>query len=321
MPEIERALEINPGNVEAWLVKGVLLRNTKRPGGGDAYRHAYELDPSNADAITALSSVEFQAGRFDERYRLALRARDLDPMLLFRHISAAIGAGSLGRRDELRAIITHMRELFPNDAGAETIYCTVLTEALAEHDEGAACALAAIAELEDRPAVSIELYRIAAHAFKNAGDDALALQYYERAAQAGDTEATIQSILLRHDEPALHRQAREILERGVSVNDWDIIDLLTDGGLHQEALELYRRAGIADLVDHGVSDASMGALGLDPDDRAIAVRGRAGRSRAAAVAASGVSRPHPRARWAISALASFQCRNRCTRRASGGCAR
>src|SRR5678810_338631 len=51
------------------------------------------------------------------------------------------------------------------------------------------------------------------------------------------TQATMQSILLRHDEPALRRQAREILERGGSVHDWDIIDLLADGGLHQEALE------------------------------------------------------------------------------------
>src|SRR5262249_9278300 len=50
MPEVDRALAIDPSNSDAYFVKGLALRTTQRPGGSDAYRRAYELDPGNGTA-------------------------------------------------------------------------------------------------------------------------------------------------------------------------------------------------------------------------------------------------------------------------------
>ena len=56
MPDIERALALDPKNAEAYFVKGRLLRNTHRAGAEEAFRRAVELDPSHAarNAVTGL---------------------------------------------------------------------------------------------------------------------------------------------------------------------------------------------------------------------------------------------------------------------------
>ncbi len=80
MPDIERALELDPKNAEAYVAKGRFLKYTFRPGAEEAFRRAVELDPSDARATLLSGQSAIAHGRVDERHRLVMRARDLDPM-------------------------------------------------------------------------------------------------------------------------------------------------------------------------------------------------------------------------------------------------
>ena len=123
MPHIERALVLDPNNAEAYYVKGLLYRNTERPGSGAAYRRALELDPSNVPALTSLAWFEATSGHPDERHRLLLRARALDPMDVGVHVANIMAAFSLGSRDEMLASARRMQETFPDNPYVEAEAC------------------------------------------------------------------------------------------------------------------------------------------------------------------------------------------------------
>ena len=184
MELVERALELDPELSEAYLVKGLFLRDSDRPGMGEYFRRAVELDPSNSVALLALSQTLRTEGRFDESYRMILRARNLDPMDRSSHYRAVHGAAFLGRRDEVLSVVERMQQLFPADPDAAALTCESWL-LLGDHDEAAACSIKALSEQADNAPYVVEHASMAGNGFRFMGEDALALRYYEQAAAAG----------------------------------------------------------------------------------------------------------------------------------------
>ena len=247
MPHIERALELDPKNAEAYFVKGELLLRTMRPGSEAAFRRAVELDPSHAPATSALGWAAVGHGRLEERHRLVLRARDLDPMELFNHASAIQSASILGRRDELRSSVDLMLRLFPDHPGAVMLSCSSWTR-LGQPDEALACIELARSRFAGNSQVSANLDDLAGEAWSLMGDEARALKYLERAA-AGNPDAPVDVLLRRRDVPALQRLGREALSRRPDLmGDAGVADALARVGLMSEAIEVYRHAGVPGIL-------------------------------------------------------------------------
>ena len=112
---VERALELDPELSEPYVVKGLVLRGSHRPGMGQYFRRAVELDPSNTVALLLLSDALRTEGRFDESYRMIRRARNLDPMDWSSHSRALWAAAALGRRDEVLSVVERAQQVFPAD--------------------------------------------------------------------------------------------------------------------------------------------------------------------------------------------------------------
>jgi serine/threonine-protein kinase len=250
MPEVERALQLDPANAQAYLVKGYVLRTTQRPGGSVFYRRAYELDPNNETARSALAAAAMTAGHFDERFRLLMLARDRDPMTLHRHSDAMLSAAFLGRFDQMRTIVAKMLKLFSDDVRANIFACRSVWFSGAQ-DEALACAARLLAERAGDELVVQRENLLAGDAWEAMGDTAAALRYYDRSAAAGDDDAAERARLLRQDRAAMRqdalRDARELQGRAVSLDDWRTADFLYRVGMPNEALALYRRSGMADL--------------------------------------------------------------------------
>jgi len=210
VPDIERALALDPRNAEAYFVKGRLLRNTHRTGAEEAYRRAVELDPSHAAATLSLGYSAMSHGRIDERHRLALHARDLDPMDLNNHEAVMMSAGGLGRADELRASVERMQSVFPDHPRATGLACQAWLQ-LGQPDEAL-------------------------------GDDAQALRFYERSGES------LSALRLQHDVPGLEKTAAEALAEPPSPFGGAPAYVLARAGLTSEALAVYRHAGTAALM-------------------------------------------------------------------------
>jgi TolB-like protein len=238
---VERALELDPKLSEAYLVKGLVLRDTDRPGMGEYLRRAVELDPSNTVALLALSQSLRTEGRFDESYRMILRARDLDPMDHSSHYRAVHGAAFLGHREEVLAVVERMQTQFPADPDAATLTCQSWF-LLGDYDEAAACLIRTMSEHAGNAPLVMDLSGWAGGAFMHIGEDALALRYYEQAGQE------LLVMHLRRDRPAMQHLARESLARDLYFTDCEIAEFLALGGMPEEALAIYRRCGMADIT-------------------------------------------------------------------------
>ena len=260
MPDIERALTLDPKNAEAYLVKGRLLRYTHRPGVEAAYRRAVELDPSHARATVDLGWEAIADGRVDERHHMAMRALDLDPMDLKLYTPAIMSAWILGRGDELRAVVDRMLRLFPDHAGAATIACDAWSY-LGRPDEMLACVTQMRARFAPDTDLALQLDYRAGAAWEAMGDETGALGYYERVAEQ-DPGAALDVMRLRRDVPALRRLADESLTRRVSFFDWPIGDALAHAGLTDEAIELHRHAGLGEIMASDESAKPMVSHGV-----------------------------------------------------------
>ncbi len=244
---VERALELDPELSEAYLVKGLILRNAERPRMGKYFRRAVELDPSNSVALLALSQTLRTEGRFDESYRMILRARNLNPMDLSSHNRAVHGAALLGQRDEVLSAVERMQKLFPADPEAAALTCESWL-LLGDHDEAAACSIKGLSKHADNAGYVVEHASIAGTAFRFIGEEALALRYYEQAAAAGGTWAAQQLMQRRRDRPGLQQLARESRARDLDLGDCEIGELLAFSEMPEEALEIFRRCGMAGLA-------------------------------------------------------------------------
>lgn len=247
MPDIERALKLDPKNAEAYFVKGELLLRTMRPESEAAFRRAVELDPNHAPAILALGWSAVSHGHVDERHRLVLRARDLDPMELRNHTSAIQSATILGRRDELRSSVDRMLRALPDHPGAAMQSCGSWS-LLGQPDEALACLELARPNFAGNPQFRAYLDELSSEAWALMGDQARAMSLLERAA-IGNPDKPLEVLLWRRDIPALQRLGREALSRRPQLmDDSEIAGALARVGLTDEAVAIYRHAGIADIL-------------------------------------------------------------------------
>ena len=241
VPDIERALALDPKNAEAYFVKGRLLRNTHRAGAEEAFRRAVELDPSHAAATLSLGYSAMSHGRIDERHRLALRARDLDPMDLNNHEAVMMSAGALGRAEELRASVERMQSVFPDHPRATGLACQAWSQ-LGQPDEALACIAVGRATFADNAGFLAAMDELAGRASEALGDDTQALRFYERSGEP------LLALRLRHDVPGLEKAATEALAEPPSPFGGAPAYVLARAGLTSEALAVYRHAGTAALM-------------------------------------------------------------------------
>jgi eukaryotic-like serine/threonine-protein kinase len=77
-----KAMDLNPNLPEAYITLGWIKINYDWdwPGADAALRHALELDPRNARALTLLGFLNFVLGRYNEAIRLRQEAIRLDPL-------------------------------------------------------------------------------------------------------------------------------------------------------------------------------------------------------------------------------------------------
>jgi tetratricopeptide (TPR) repeat protein len=245
-PDIERALQIDPGNAHAWYVRGRLLRGTGRfEASAGAFQRAVELDPNHAAATLALSAAALSAGRQDERFRLATRALDLDPMAPANHIAAATFAWILGRRDDLRATVERMRVLFPGNPGVATVACQSILR-LGEPDEALACLELERDRFKAQPAFVANLDWLAGETSEAIGRNDWALAFYDRAASR-NPDAAVAAMRLRNDVAGLRQHAMEALESGRATNFSGLT--MAAAGLSDESVALFRANGIDRILD------------------------------------------------------------------------
>jgi adenylate cyclase len=257
MPDIERALEIDPRNAHAWYVSGRLLRGTQRYAESvEALRRAVELDPSHAPATLALSAAALSAGRQDERFRLASRALELDPMTPANHTAAVTVAWILGRREDLRTAADRMRALFPGHPGVATMTCLSILR-LGEPDEALACVELERAGAPARPAYIANLDSLAGAICEAIGRNDWALAFYDRAASR-NPDAAVAAMRLRNDVAGLRQHAAEALDQRSATSETG--QAVAGAGLVDEALALFRAHGIDRVLD---SDSPYKPMALD----------------------------------------------------------
>ena len=75
---------------------------------------------------------------------------------------------------------------------------------------------------------------------------------------------------LRRDRPALQQLVRESRARELDFTDCDIGELLAFSGMHEEALEIFRRCGMADLTGTESAGCCIFHGRARRDDRAAA---------------------------------------------------
>jgi TolB-like protein len=247
MPDIERALALDPRNAEAYFVKGRLLRNTLRPGAEAAFRRAVELNPNHAPATVSLGFALVAQGLVDERQRLVVHARDLDPMDMQTHSGVLMGAWILGRREELRAGVERMLAVFPENSFAAAHQCEALLE-LGNPDGALACVVKARTRFATNAEFLTAMDVLAAESWLTMGDDAAALREFDRAGER-DPSAALAAMRLRRDVPALKRAASEAMTRRLGPFDAGLGEALVHAGLNDEAIAVYRRAGMAEILD------------------------------------------------------------------------
>ncbi len=257
LPDVERALELDPRNAHAWYVRGLVLWESQRYSeSADALARALELDPNHAPATLAMSGAVMAAGRQDERFRLANRALELDPMDPGNHHSAAQLAWIVGRRDDLRAGIERMRSLFPDNHRMAAMVCTSRLR-LGEPDEALACVAEARARFAARSSYLPHLDLLAGESAEAIGRDDWALAFYDRAARH-NTDAAVAAMRLRNDVAGLRQHAADALARQEVT--WLSARAVAWAGLVDDALAIYRSEGIDRLLD---SDSPYKAIMLD----------------------------------------------------------
>jgi tetratricopeptide (TPR) repeat protein len=176
-----------------------------------------------------------------------MHARDLDPMDIQNHSGVQMGAWILGRREELRAGVERMQAVFPENAFAAGLECEALLH-LGEPDEALACVVKARTRFATNAEFLTAMDVLAADSWRTMGDDAAALRELDRAAER-DRSAALTAMRLRRDVPALKRAASEAMTRRLGPFDADLGRALVYAGLTDEAIAVYRRAGMTEILD------------------------------------------------------------------------
>jgi adenylate cyclase len=115
---VDRALALNPNSAEAWATSGILL--AYRGEGEAALEHldrSVRLCPMNLWVMgqyTAFARAHFVAGRYEDALHWIERGQRRYPnhVIFVREKAAALGL--LGRTDEARHAVQHLRALVPD---------------------------------------------------------------------------------------------------------------------------------------------------------------------------------------------------------------
>jgi len=119
---VERALTLDPNNVDAWLARGwldyvVYFRGGDERRGADAdaaFRKALSIDPKNADVLIYYAALLNAQGRVDEGVDDTRRALEIDPLNRVARLMYASGLVRQGRKEEAARQYRSLIELYPD---------------------------------------------------------------------------------------------------------------------------------------------------------------------------------------------------------------
>lgn len=136
---IYRALALNPDLSEVQNTLGLYYWLRFLPGSGDAHLRAVELNPNNADALSAYGKWLWHQQITDDSEGYFLTAVALDPMSLTRYIDLGNFYGISGQRTKALGIARQIEARF-DDAAAYLVIARIY-ELTGDLDEGIAWAL------------------------------------------------------------------------------------------------------------------------------------------------------------------------------------
>lgn len=116
---VERALARFPDDVDAWRLKGDLLRlNSDNPGALAAYRRALALHPALVQAHVDIASLHIQFGQFEQAGKELAIARNVSPnslMLIYTQALLDFRQGKLqSAREQLQLVLRAAPEHLPS---------------------------------------------------------------------------------------------------------------------------------------------------------------------------------------------------------------
>ncbi len=118
----ERAMQLAPESVEAWLARGLFLyRTLDFDGARTALAEALKRQPGNAEVISALAYVERRAGHYDEAIDRLQQVVRIDPGNLRDIAGLGETLTAVGRPAEARPWIDKVLSLRPGDASATAL--------------------------------------------------------------------------------------------------------------------------------------------------------------------------------------------------------
>jgi Tfp pilus assembly protein PilF len=114
----DRALELDPANVEARIVRGYVAMSLWRPAEADAeFARALALDPDNVDVLNFYGDYFLAIGDLREAERLKRRAMALDPLAFVHPLNLAQILAEQGRLPEADAMAERAVMLGHTDPG------------------------------------------------------------------------------------------------------------------------------------------------------------------------------------------------------------
>ena len=116
---IERAIELEPNNVDARYVYALLLMAMGRlPEAISQIEHAARLDPLSAQVQSTFGRILYRAGRFDEAVARLNRAVELEPRNSGTYSRLGDVYDQMGRRDEALLLFEKARSIDPRPSAA-----------------------------------------------------------------------------------------------------------------------------------------------------------------------------------------------------------
>jgi len=233
---IERALAIDPDLSEVQYILGLYHYRRGDPAAGAAYRRAIELNPSHADATTALAMWDWHQSDFARGEELFERAVALDPLSLARYSDLGNFYAMAGLEPEAHALAREVLERFP-DSECYSVAARIF-ERVGDIDVGIALATRA---LELDPEARERAWQIA-ELYARIGDFEAARRY------EGELEPSQLFWARRYDELIDVGSDRLIDDPGDLKLYYMVAFALNAEGYHTGAVRLLRQAGLPERV-------------------------------------------------------------------------
>ncbi|HSN71430.1 MAG TPA: hypothetical protein VLT59_07965, partial [Steroidobacteraceae bacterium] len=271
LPHLARALELDPGLAEPYMVMGNLRRWSLRAGGDDFYRLASQLEPSNAMAHENLAALAHSQNRPDQMLEHALRARELDPLAFGTHQKVISALVVLGRLQELDAAVARMNATLAGNPTAITLTCNVHLLS-GDPPRAIACADEALRELGEEPG----LIGILAESHARLGLVDEEQRFSDRLADEGDPRAALWGLVDRDDRTALRDTLDAALAGPVAFHEGiELARAAAAGGFPERALQIYEVAGVLEATRN---DAVVRASGMESLPEIVLLLRQAGRA-------------------------------------------